>query len=158
MQASVLTPSEEGGFRLEVPGEDEVSAIPAEHGWRVEGPAGPGMRFLTAETGDGSAGLVLRAGQEAGSEERGRTTLLSGPGGGGSDASLLLDDGRLFRIFARRGREAGFELSGWEIDAAYMIAEPRGGQWLIRQTEAGCELEDEGAIALLFAAHLAGLP
>jgi hypothetical protein len=64
----------------------------------------------------------------------------------------------LFRIAFRRGTEPRFELTGWEHAAAYLTAVPHDGIWSIESTTAGMELEDDGAIVILFAAHLAGLP
>ena len=122
-------------------------------GWAVE--ADEGYVIRPAAQGEG---LVVEVHDAGATTELGRTTSLAGASRTGSEATLLLHDGRLFRGAFRGGRAPGFELTGWEVAGAYLRAEPEDGDWKLRRTPAGASLEDEPAILLLFGAIVADLP
>jgi hypothetical protein len=137
--------TDERGWRL--------TAAPTAEGYVVERQKdAPG--WVLEEDRSGAGGFILRDGSGGESAELGRTTRSAGPGEGVSPASLLLGDGRLFRIVLRDPMKARFELVGWEADGAYLVA--RGGDdgWRITRTPAGSEMKAGSETLLLFGAEI----
>ena len=67
---------------------------------------------------------------------------------------LLLADGRLFRIVGRGPRDARFELLGWQMPGAYMIARPEPEGWRICPAPSCGAIADTGVLTILFAAEI----
>jgi hypothetical protein len=140
-----------GGFAIEVAGQQTIRVDPSGDSWRIDGGKGLQGRVLRRSASD-AAGFVLS--RADGRTEAGRTMPLVGTGREAGLKFLLLDDGRLFRIVLRGPRESGFELLGWETPGAYLTARPAGNGWLLAPTAAGGGIEDLTAISLLFAAEI----
>jgi hypothetical protein len=134
-----------GGFVLDPEG-DPVSAAPAEGGFDFDGASVTGWRVRP----DG-AGLLL---SRAAGDEAGRSLRPGAEAAPDDPISMLLDDGRLYRMVLRGPRDARFDLVGWETDGAYFEARPSGEGWAIRATVAGTGMEDADGLLLLFAAEL----
>jgi len=95
----------------------------------------------------GGGGFVLRSSELPDADEVGQTTR-------GEPASLLLADGRLFRIVLRGFPDPRFELRGWEVEGAYLTASPAGDAWRLGRTPAGEELEAGAELLILFGAEI----
>jgi hypothetical protein len=136
-------------------GDGEVlEAVASTGGCRVEG--GAGQEWWLESLPEAEAGWVIleRRGGDAG--DLGRTTR-SREGDGGIPATLLLEDGRLFRIVGRVGEAASLALLGDEVSGAYVTATRRGAEWVLTRTAAGLDLEFPMAGWLLLAAEIARL-
>jgi hypothetical protein len=146
-----LATTREGGFRIDPGGgAAELVAVPAGEGWEVrQGPAKTRWSLLRDRSYPG--GFVLRDGA---GDESGRTTRETD--GESLPANLLAPDGRLFRVRRRIADGARFELSGWEVTGAYLLARPDGEQFAIERTDAGRELHVAAEILILFAAEILG--
>jgi hypothetical protein len=144
-----LATTREGGFRIDPDGGTApLAASPAGEGWEVlEQPEGRRWSLLRDRSYPG--GFVLR---DAGGGESGRTTREAGEDG--PPSNLLAPDGRLFEIRRRGAREARFELSGWEVPGAYLVARSGEDGWEIARTDAGCALEVAPEVLILFAAEI----
>lgn len=123
------------GGRLVLEREGAASWVLEEHGW-------------------GAGGFVLRSSELPDAHEFGQTTRSEPSRDGASVVSLLLADGRLFRIVVRGVPDPRFELLGWEVDGAYLIASPAGSSWRISRTPAGLELVAGTEILVLFGAEI----
>jgi hypothetical protein len=144
------------GFRLEAAGTVVLDAMCAKDGWTVHGPIAGDRSWRLARAEEAAGGLVLYGGEGTDAEEIGRATPLGGPFGLGSDTSVLVSDGRLFRAGFLTGPVPAFHLAGWEVPGPYLTAEANGPGWVIRRTPAGQALEDDAGVVVLFAAILAG--
>jgi hypothetical protein len=144
-----LATTREGGFRIDPGGgAAELVAVPAGEGWEVRrGAAEARFRLLRDRSYPG--GFVLRDGA---GDESGRTTRETD--GETLPANLLAPDGRLFRVRRRIADVPRFELSGWEVPGAYLLAYPDGEQFAIERTDAGTELPVAEEILILFAAEI----
>jgi hypothetical protein len=144
-----LATSRGGGFRIELGGGvAPIIADPAGEGWEVrQGPEG--LRWLLHPESAFPGGFILR---ESGGGESGRTTREADREG--PPSNLLAPDGRLFLIRRRGPGVARFELSGWEVPGAYLVARPDEGAFEIERTEAGRELDVAAEVLILFAAEI----
>ncbi len=141
-----------GGFRVErAPGEPAVAATAAGEGWSVTAGADRAIGRLSRD-GSFPGGFVIE--EPSGGEEGlvGRTTREGGRAG--LPASLLAQDGRLFRVVARLSGEPFFELRGQEAPGAYLRARRGGDAVTIERTIAGRDLDLAPEILLLFAAEI----
>lgn len=102
----------------------------------------------------GAGGFVLRSSELPDAREVGQTTRSERTEDGASVVSLLLADGRLFRIVVRGLPDPRFELLGWEVDGAYLTASPIGTSWRVSRTPAGMELVAGTEILVLFGAEI----
>ena len=140
-----------GGFRLEGVSEAPIEAVPAATGFAV---TGGGSWHLTWEATE--RGWVLKRHDGALSEEVGRTTS-SSLGAVVAPASLLLEDGRLFRLAATGLSDPCVELSRWEGPGAYLVGRPSGGGWDLERTAAGLALDAPPELWILTCAELGRL-
>ena len=144
-----LATTREGGFRIEPGGGAAALAVSAAgDGWEVsQGPSG--ARWLLERDRSYPGGFVL-------SDRRGgassRTTREAD--GDGAPSNLLAPDGRLFLIRRRGADAARFELSGWEVPGAYLVARPEGDGFDISLTDAGLKLDVAAEVLILFAAEI----
>ncbi len=138
-----------GGFTIDPGGgARRVAADPAGEGWEVrEVPDAP--RWVLLRDASYPGGFVLR---EIGGGEVGRTTREAGDDG--PPSSLLAPDGRLFRVARRGARTTRFELTGWEVSGAYLVACSGEKGFEIARTEAGRAFDLAVEILILFAAEL----
>lgn len=134
----------EGGFRLEGAAPTPVEAVPQAGGYEVSGGGAP----WTLGWSDGERGWILSA-VEGGTEvEVGRTTAASlepqlAP------SSVLLADGRLFRLSWSGATAPRVELARWDVPGAYLVATGAGGAWEIERTVAGKALDAPLALLVL---------
>ena len=147
----LLTRGAGGGFDLRPEEGEGLRLAPVEVGWQAEGAARLGACSLVREHPERD-GFVLRA--AGGGAELGRTLCLPESSPGLSLYYLLLDDGRMFRIVPCGPRDSRFELLGWEISGAYLVARPEGEGWRIAPTTACGGISDLEAILILFAAQI----
>lgn len=138
-----------GGFSVGASEGAPIRALPDGAAWRIEGSVD--LEGACLERG-ADGGFVLRraAGEGAIAESM-------PPDGFDRDErsrSILLEDGRLFRMVLRGPRHPRFELAGWETSGAYWIAQPASEGWLLRPTPAGGELGDLDVLTILFAAEV----
>jgi len=95
-------------------------------------------------------GFVL----EDGTREIGRTTPVAGPDGGAGETTVLLEDGRAFRLRFRPTPEPRVELAGWETRGAYLEARPHRDGWTITATPAGRAMGMDDSLLVLMTAEL----
>jgi hypothetical protein len=144
-----LTRSPEGGFRLDGVAERAIEALPRDAGfviggepeWRLEWSA-PERGWLLVET--------------TSSRELGRTTTHE-PSRAASPSSVLLSDGRLFRLALEGASDARFELGRWDLPGAYAVARAQDGGWSVTRTAAGESLESGPELWILVGAEIARL-
>ncbi len=144
-----LATTREGGFRID-PGGGAAALVagPAGEGWEVrQGPEGTRWSLLRDRSFPG--GFVLR---DSAGGESGRTTREAD--GEGPPVNLLAPDGRLFRVRRRAADVARFELSGWEVPGAYLLARSDGDEFEIARTDAGQRLDVAPEVLILFAAEI----
>jgi hypothetical protein len=143
----------------------------ADGGYVVEGVEGGALRARPA--GEGSftleaggrpvgtleptpspvAGWVLRGGA-SGDEELGRTTRPEDAPGSCHGTTVLLGDGRCFRLAVRWAPDAVVDLLGLEGPGEYVRARPAKGGWTAAWSAAGIFLRGDLALEALFAAEL----
>lgn len=139
----------DGAFRLAGGRDWVVEAARSAGGYAVSG-AGVGAGWFLREAATGR-GFVLRAGAGSDAEEIARSSRLAGSSG----ATILLGDGRLFRVEARVSERGSWvELTGWEISGAYWLARPGRDAWRIASSIAGKRLSAGTELMVLFAAEL----
>lgn len=105
-----------GGLRLVVDGDPwQLAWSDDEHGWILSSAA---------------AGVAT---------ELGRTTA-SGPEPVLASTSMLLADGRLFRLSFQGAASPRVEVGRWDLPGAYVIASESDGAWTLTRTAAGTAL------------------
>jgi len=144
-----LATTREGGFRIDTGGGDApLVADPEGEGWEVrQGPDGP--RWKLTRDGSYPGGFLLRGSQGGGPARTTREAACEGP-----PSNLLAPDGRLFRVVRRGAAVTRFELTGWEVPGAYLVAHPDESGFEIARTDAGRELDLAAEILILFAAEI----
>lgn len=142
-----------GGFGLVGQDDWRLDAELTKEGWTLRA-ARAGADWKLRRAAGESGGFVLET--ESGERllEMGRTSHYPGTEDVEGPASLLLADGRLFRILPRLGQEPRLEVAGWEVPGAYWIAKPRGDGWRLRPTPAGEILGDVLELLVLLAAEI----
>jgi hypothetical protein len=148
-----LVRNPDGGFGLVGRGDWRLDAEATADGWVVRAARGGGDWNLRRASGE-SGGFVLESEEGERRLELGRTSHYPGTHDVEGPASVLLADGRLFRILPRMGREPRLEVAGWEVSGAYWIARPLEGQWRLEPTPAGQVLGDELELLVLVAAEI----
>ena len=130
-----LTRRPGGGFRMEGVAAAPIDGVPDDAGFVLSG-AGP-WRLTWSATERGWLLNTLLGGPEG---EVGRTTS--------SDlepvlapASVLLADGRLFRLAMIGASDPRVELGRWDVPGAYVVGRPVSGAWELERTAAGVALE-----------------
>ena len=126
----------DGGVRVTIDGDVVVELGPPDDAGSRRWFANAGGDVGTVAPGPrGLGGHVLCAKGDDGNVERARTTPLGGPDAG--ETTLLLEDGRAFRLRALPGATRAALLS-WETPSAYFEIEPDHGEgWTIVPTVAG---------------------
>jgi hypothetical protein len=144
----IASATPEGGFRLDGDDGHAVEARPEAGGWLVTRAAGADEWFLR----ELSTGFTLEERRTA--DTLGEISRLETAASAPGLVSLLLGDGRLFRIGPRVGDPPGYDLAGWEVPGAYWTARLEAGCWTFSPTPAGTMLPDDDALVVLFAAQL----
>lgn len=128
-----LTRRPGGGFRLDGVAAAPIEGIPGEAGWVFTG-AGPWRMVWDA----GERGWLLTS-LSGDQDEVGRTTAQNAEGWL-APSSILLADGRLFRLAMTTASEARVELGRWDVPGAYVIGRAASGGWDLGLTPAGSAL------------------
>lgn len=141
----LAAPAGAAGFDVAQPGAVALWTVTARAGgWAARDADGETWSLDRA----GSAGFVVRSAQGA---ERARTMPLVGLAVA-AVRYLLLDDARLFRIVRRPPRDDGFELEGWEVPGAYVLARPEPERvWRLSLEPAAAGLEGAPLLLLMLA-------
>ena len=144
-----LTRRPDGGYRLEGITDDAIDVVPRDGGFRVDA---LGRCLVTWD--DATPGWVLAA--EADGRELGRTTPLE-TDRVSSPSSLLLSDGRLFRLALAGASRPRFEVGLWDLPGTYVVGHADDGGWTLERTPAGCRLEVGPELWILAGAELGRL-
>jgi hypothetical protein len=129
-----LTRRPDGGFRMEGVAAAPIDGVPDTAGFVVTG-AGPWRLTWSDE----ERGWLLTSIDTDPAVEVGRTTSI-GLEPLLSPSSVLLADGRLFRLAAIGASEPRIELGRWDVPGAYIIGRARAGAWELERTVAGTAL------------------
>jgi hypothetical protein len=124
-----LTRRQDGGFRLEGAAAAPIEVVPRGEGFAVEGQSAWRLAWNAAERG-----WILIGG--SGGPEAGRTTS-SAADRSLAPSSVLLADGRLFRLAWVGASDPRVEISGWDVPGAYATGSARSGGWTLERTTAG---------------------
>jgi hypothetical protein len=109
-----------------------LDAVPRASGFEV---AAGSERWQLAWSED-ERGWILSSGAGGSVTERGRTTA-STPEPMLAASSMLLADGRLFRLSFRGASSPSVEVGRWEVPGAYVVGSSRDGVWDLERTAAG---------------------
>ena len=130
-----LTKRPDGGFRIEGVAATPIDAVPDGGGFALTG-GGP-WRLERRPT---ERGWILNTLSGDGAAEAGRTTAAE-PGPVVAPISVLLADGRLFRLALVGASGPRVELGRWDVPGAYLVARAAGGAWELERTTSGTALE-----------------
>lgn len=144
-----LTRRQDGGFRLEGVATATIEVLPRGDGFAVAGETAWRLAWSAAENG-----WILI--EERGGREAGRTTR-SASGRSLAPSSLLLADGRLFRLGWEGASEPRVELGRWDVAGAYASGRAESGGWTIERTCAGESLEAGPELWILACAEIGRL-
>ena len=146
------TRAAEGGFDAVPEGGEAITVRPDGEGWRVVFPGAEAGWTLRRGTEAGERFLLLEA---DGQTESGRTAALDAPGiDAGAERSVLLGDGRLYRLMLRGPVDSRYELLGWETPGAYLTARISDRGWTMTPEPACSGLREIRSLAILLAAEL----
>jgi hypothetical protein len=144
-----LTRRQDGGFRLEGVAAAAIEGVPRDGGFAVAGETGWSLGWSAAERG-----WILI--ETTGGREAGRTTA-SDTGRTLAPSSVLLADGRLFRLGLAGASDPRVELSRWEVPGAYAVGRPESGSWTLEKTIAGESLPAGPELWILACAEIGRL-
>jgi hypothetical protein len=148
---TILAPRLDGSFRW-TDGDRTVDVVRTSGGFRIDAEAGTNWTIEDRRGDDG--GFVLWESGSGARRELGRT---SRPPGFEAAPTLLLEDGRLFRIRIGTLAPPRVDLLGDEAVGAYLEATFDGTDWEIVTTPAGELLAPSPALEWLFGAEIARL-
>jgi len=112
-----------------------IQGVPDDAGFVLSGGAPWRLTWSASERGWILSTLVAES-----PDELGRTTA-SGVEPILAPSSVLLADGRLFRLAMLGASEPRVELGRWDVPGAYAVARPAAGAWTLERTAAGEALE-----------------
>jgi hypothetical protein len=129
-----LTGRPGGGFRLEGVAAAPIDGVPDDAGFVLSG-AGPSRLTWSAA----ERGWLLSRIEGGPAEELGRTSAF-GEEPVLSPSSVLLADGRLFRLAMIGASGPRVELGRWDVPGAYLVGRAVDGAWELERTVAGTAL------------------
>jgi hypothetical protein len=141
-----LTRRNDGGFRLEGAASAPIEGIPHESGFLVQGGSDGRLNWNASERG-----WLLTA--RDGRDEAGRTTA-SCADSALAPSSILLADGRLFRLAPVGASQPHVGLGRFDVPGAYAVAGPSAGGWTFERTPAGDWLEAGPELWILASAEI----
>jgi hypothetical protein len=100
-------------------------------------------------------GWLLTSIENGSEREAGWSTSSSAPVA--SPASVLLADGRLFRLAAVGLSDLRVELGRWDVPGAYVVGRPSEGGWELSRTAAGEALDAPPELWILTCAEIGRL-
>lgn len=148
---TILAPRLDGSFRW-TNGGRATEFVRTPEGFRID--AGAGTNWTIEDRRGDDGGFVLWEEGPGARRELGRT---SRPPGFETAPTLLLEDGRLFRLRIVSLTPPRVELHGDEVPGAYLEATSDGTTWEIVTTPAGELLAPPPALSWLFGAEIARL-
>jgi hypothetical protein len=140
-----------GGFRVGGVHATPIDARPEAGGFAVDGEGS--WRLTPADAGRGW--VLTRI--ENGTARDGGWSTTSSPPPVASPASVLLPDGRLFRLAAVGLSEPRIELGRWDLPGAYVVGRPLEGGWELSRTAAGEALDAPPELWILTCAEIGRL-
>jgi hypothetical protein len=140
----------DGGFRIQGVAQTPIDAVPDRGGFLVTG-----SEAYRLSWSDSERGWLLNQ-VSSSQDEVGRTTS-TGSERVASPASLLLADGRLFRLALIGASEPHFALGRWDVPGAYAQAWPANGSWDLTLTAAGQALSAPETLWILTCIEIARL-
>ena len=108
----------------------------------------PAVR-LTQRVGDEPGERVLVVSEPTGERELGRVSA--------DGTSILLADGRLFRVAVRGLSSPRVEVARWDVPGPYVVATPGNAGWKLERTAAGEALEGCETLEMLLSAAIESL-
>jgi hypothetical protein len=129
-----LAKRSDGGFRIEGVAQAPIDGVPAAAGFVLEGGASFGLEWNAAERG-----WILSSLAAGSRRELGRTTSW-GHEAVVAPASVLLADGRLFRLAMIGASDPRIELGRWDLPGAYLVGRATRGAWELELTVSGTAL------------------
>jgi hypothetical protein len=96
--------------------------------------------------GDDPGETLLVVSEPSGERELGRVSK--------DGSSIVLSDGRLFRVSVRGVRAPRIEVARWDVPGPYLVARPHGDAWAIERTPAGERLAACDTLELLTTAAI----
>ena len=129
-----LTRRPDGGFRIDGALATPIEGVPEGHGFAVTGGSAWSVSWNATERG-----WIMNAfhGDEA--REVGRTTAM-GDEPVLAPVSVLLADGRLFRLAMIGASGPRVALGRWDVPGAYLVGRPEAGGWELERTASGTAL------------------
>ena len=140
----------DGGFRIQGVSETPIDAVPDRGGFLVTGSEACRLSWSDSERG------WLLNHVSGSKDELGRTTS-TGCEPVVSPTSVLLADGRLFRLAMIGASEPHFALGRWDVPGAYGEAWPANGSWELTLTAAGEALSAPETLWILTCVAIARL-
>jgi hypothetical protein len=147
-----LTKRPDGGFRIEGVAETPIDGVPDGDGFAL---AVGGSTWRLAWSAAERGWILSRLDGDRTSEV-GRTTAfglepLLAP------ISVLLADGRLFRLAMVGASDPRVELGRWDVPGAYLVGRAEAGAWDLERTASGRALEAGPELWILACAELGRL-
>jgi hypothetical protein len=142
-----LTRRDDGGFRLEGAAPAPIEGVPHANGFLVRG----GSEGRLSWNADERGWLLTSKDEEAG-----RTTA-SCADSALAPSSILLMDGRLFRLAPVGATQPCVALGRFDVPGAYAVAGASAGGWTFERTPAGESLEAGPELWILASAEIGRL-
>ena len=146
-----LTRRPDGGFRMEGVAEAPIDGIPDGAGFVVTGAGSWRLTRIETERGWLLHRLVGGLAEEAGQTTASASSPVAAP------VSILLEDGRLFRLAAVGLSDPCVELGRWDVPGAYVVGRPVPGAWELERTASGTALEAPPELWILTCVELGRL-
>jgi len=140
-----------GGFQVEGVSATPIEGVPDGAGFVLTG--GAPWRLTWSATERGWLLSTLTGGPD---DELGRTTA-TGVEPVLAPSSVLLADGRLFRLAVIGASDLRVELGRWDVPGAYAVGRPAEGSWEWERTAAGAALEAPAELWILACVELGRL-
>jgi hypothetical protein len=129
-----LTRRPDGGFRIDGVAATPIDGVPRDGGFVVTGGGA-----WTLSWSDPERGWILCTPEGDEAREAGRTTAM-GDEPVLAPVSVLLADGRLFRLAMIGASDPRVELGRWDVPGAYLVGRPASGAWELERTASGTAL------------------
>ena len=129
-----LTRRPDGGFRIDGVSATPIEGVPGGEGFVVKG--GGAWRLAWSHP---ERGWILTSGEGSARREEGRTTA-NGDEPVVAPVSVMLADGRLFRLAMIGASDPRVELGRWDVPGAYLVGRPSAGVWELERTVSGTAL------------------
>lgn len=146
-----LTKLPGGGFRVDGVLATPLDAVPDGDGFMVGGAGSWRLTWKVTERG----WLLRRLSGDSTNE--GEATTSSALPHGSAPISVMLEDGRLFRLAPVGLSELCVELGRWDVPGAYALSRPVAGGWDLERTAAGAALDAPPELWILTCAELGRL-